>query len=373
VANEKQVEMLRAGVEVWNGWRQQHPEVSPDLVKAYLSGADLSTANLAEANLLDANLSGVNLSEANLRRANLGWADLTVANLSESDLTGANLNGADLRNADLTGANLNGADLTRARLRKANLTEANLFKANLSETNLVNADVTASVFGETVFASVSLSNVHGLSHVRHGGPSFISVDTLETAAADLAKDSSRQHEVEWFLEKAGVPKEYIELFRSRVGQPIQFYSCFISYSTKDHVFADRLYADLRQKGVRCWLATEDLKIGEKFRTRINEAIRLHDKLIVVLSEQSVKSTWVEEEVETAFEKERKSGGTVLFPIRLDDAVMECNEAWAASVRRIRHIGDFRRWKDYDEYAKCLDRLIRDLRQEDTSKTASAPE
>jgi hypothetical protein len=195
---------------------------------------------------------------------------------------------------------------------------------------------------------------------------------LEMTAADLGKDASKQHEIELFLENAGVPKEYIEFFRSRIGQPIQFYSCFISYSTKDQVFANRLYADLRQKGVRCWLATEDLKIGDKFRTSINDAIRLHDKLVVVLSDQSVKSIWVEDEVEAAFEKERTNGGTVLFPIRLDDAVMECNEAWAASVRRIRNIGDFRRWKDHDEYAKPLERLIRDLRPEHPSKAASAP-
>src|SRR6516162_8378346 len=110
---------------------------------------------------------------------------------------------------------------------------------------------------------------------------------------------------ELFLTNAGLPKEYIDFFRSRIGQPIQFYSAFISYSTKDQDFAERLYADLRQKNVRVWLATEDLKIGDKFRTRINEAIRLHDKLLVVLSEHSVKSAWVEDEVENAFERERR--------------------------------------------------------------------
>jgi hypothetical protein len=175
--------------------------------------------------------------------------------------------------------------------------------------------------------------------------------------------------MESFLESTGIPKEYIDLFRSRVGQPIQFYSCFISYSTKDQAFADRLHADLRQRGVRCWVATEDLKIGDKFRKRINEAIRMHNKLLVVLSEQSVKSDWVEDEVETAFEREKREGTIVLFPIRLDDAVMACDAAWAASIRRIRHIGDFRGWKNHDEYEKSLNRLIRDLRAEDSEKPA----
>jgi hypothetical protein len=52
--------------------------------------------------------------------------------------------------------------------------------------------------------------------------------------------------------------------------------------------------------------------------------------------------------------------TVLFPIRLDDAVMETEEAWAAEIRRTRHIGDFRIWKDHDEFQKAFVRLMRDL-------------
>lgn len=90
--------------------------------------------------------------------------------------------------------------------------------------------------------------------------------------------------------------------------------------------------------------------------------------MVVLSEHSVKSAWVEDEVEAAFERERRDGTTVLFPIRVDDAVMDTNAAWAESIRRTRHIGDFRRWKDHDEYQKALARLIRDL-QADTAAAA----
>ena len=92
--------------------------------------------------------------------------------------------------------------------------------------------------------------------------------------------------------------------KSLVVSPIEYYSCFISYSSKDEDFAKRLYADLQTEHVRCWFAPEDLKIGEKFRPRIDEAIRWYDKLLLVLSENSVNSPWVEKEVETAFEKER---------------------------------------------------------------------
>lgn len=75
----------------------------------------------------------------------------------------------------------------------------------------------------------------------------------------------------------------------------------------------------------------------------------------------MKSPGVEKEVETAFEKERKQGRTVLFPIRLDDAVMGAEEAWAADIRRTRHIGDFCGWRALDKYRAAFERLMRDLR------------
>jgi len=67
-------------------------------------------------------------------------------------------------------------------------------------------------------------------------------------------------------------------------------------------------------------------------------------------------------MEAALKKERKqSGKLVLFPIRLYDAVMNTNQAWAASLRGTRHIGDFRHWKDHDAFQKAFERLLRDLK------------
>jgi hypothetical protein len=54
---------------------------------------------------------------------------------------------------------------------------------------------------------------------------------------------------------------------------------------------------------------------------------------------------------------------LLFPIRVDDAVLETKEAWARLLRGQRHIGDFTRRKEHDAYQKALDRLLRDLRGE----------
>ena len=92
--------------------------------------------------------------------------------------------------------------------------------------------------------------------------------------------------------------------------------------------------------MRCWFAPEDMRIGAKIRDTIDEAIRLRDKVLLV-SEASIASDWVEDEVDKAFEEERQRGGVVLFPVRLYDTVMETKEAWAAKLRRSCNIGDFR--------------------------------
>ena len=106
-----------------------------------------------------------------------------------------------------------------------------------------------------------------------------------------------------------------------------------------------------------------MKIGDKIRHRIDESIRLYNKLLLVLSEYSVKSAWVEQEVETALAKEREGQPHILFPIRLDDMVMQMTGGWPALIRNTRYIGDFTRWKQHDDYQQAFERLLRDLKAE----------
>lgn len=72
MANPEHLAKLKEGVAAWNEWREQNPDIRPDL-----SAADLSSANLYAADLSSADLRGANLSWANLRGANLTDADVT--------------------------------------------------------------------------------------------------------------------------------------------------------------------------------------------------------------------------------------------------------------------------------------------------------
>jgi hypothetical protein len=128
------------------------------------------------------------------------------------------------------------------------------------------------------------------------------------------------------------------------------------------VFVERLHANMQNRGVRCWFAPHGLPIGAKTWDAIDQAIRFRDKLLVVLLKASIESDWVEDEVTKAFAEERSRNTTVLFPIRIDDAVMSTAEPWAVKLRDQRNIGNFRQWNEPGEYQKSLDRLLRDLKR-----------
>jgi hypothetical protein len=352
MANPEHLKILREGVSRWNKWRGQHPQTQPDLGGAELAFADLHGAALLKANLVEAYLFKVNLNEADLSGANLSGAklikaDLTYAKFRGADLRCADLSGANLRWAELAGTRLDEADLSGANLSRASLLYATLARTNIGKTNFSKAD-----FGQGILVDVDLNKALGLESVKHFFPSSIGIDTF-------LKSKGKIPEV--FLRGAGVPDIFIEYAASLAGKAIEFYSAFISYSSKDEDLAKRLYADLQTKGVRCWFAPEDLKIGDKFRTEIDRAIRVHDKLLLLLSANSILSDWVEKEVETAFDRERHDKRTVLFPIRLDDTIVDAVDGWAADIRRTRHIGDFTNWKDHDSYQTAFERLLRDLK------------
>ena len=93
-------------------------------------------------------------------------------------------------------------------------------------------------------------------------------------------------------------------------------SCFISYSAQDRAFAERIYNDLQEVGIRCWLDSKDLKIGDHIEVHVNRAIQRTDKVLLILSEASVNSAWVRREIAVALRKESEMKKTILFPIRV---------------------------------------------------------
>jgi hypothetical protein len=299
----------------------------------------LEEADLSHASLIRADMRQTNLRKARLRRA---W-------LVDSDLTGAILDRADMTKANLTGANLTGAHLDDAHLNSADLAGANLDNAWLYETSLCNTD---------------LSQVSGLDKIRHRGPSPIDHRTLlQSGPLPLA-----------FLRGCGLPDRLIDYLPSLLNAgPLQFYSCFISYSTANQDFADRVHADLQNKGIRCWFAPHDMQPGRKIHDQIDEAIRVYDRLLLILSKESMSSRWVKTEIGKARKKEVASGRHVLFPLALvpftDIRVWEqfnadLGEDTAQEIREY-FVPDFSDWKtNHDSYQQSFEKVVAALKSAD---------
>jgi len=340
MAYKEHFAILKQGVAVWNEWRDKDRHVLPNLKGIQLLDANLPEANLMWANLFSANLRGVELTGANVRSANL---------------RGANLRTGNLEGAYFIGSDLSGSDLSDANLRSARLAGANLRGANLSR-----ADLTGAIVGSTVFGGTSLSNTIGLATCKHLQPSVIDHETV-VRSGSLPVD---------FLRGCGLPDSVIEVFSSLL-ETAGFYSCFISYSTKDQPFADRLYADLQTRGVRCWFAPHDIKGGKKIHDQIDEAILIYDRLLLILSDHSMSSGWVKTEIANARLREIGEKRQMLFPITL--VPFEQIRQWKAfdadigkdSAREVREyfIPDFSNWEDQDSYQKVFEKLLRDLKSE----------
>ena len=361
--NEEHLEILKQGVEVWNRWREENPEIKPNLGGEDLSGMDLSGINFHRVSLGRANLRGSILVKASLNEAYLREANLGMATLSEANLQEAHLSNVILCEADLNEAQLDGAFLSRADLSKANLRGVTCVLTNFTEANLSRVDLTAACFLNTILGDTDLTDAKGLDSCEHWGPSVIDHRTLvKSGKLPLA-----------FLRGCGLPESLITYLPSLLNEPIQLYSVFISYSHQDEAFAQQLHNALQGKGVRCWYAPEDIQGGKKIHEQIDSAIRVYDKLLLILSEHSMQSEWVKTEIANARRREVTQKRQVLFPIRIVD--YETIRNWTCfdadtgkdSAREIREyfIPDFSNWKDHDSFEHTFARLLRDLKADET--------
>ena len=347
MANPEHVAKLEEGVEAWNKWREENRLVRP---------------NLRRANLREANLSGADLNGANLNGANLRGADLRGAILSGANLSGANLSRAYLIRANLSGANLRGADLSRA-----NLSGADLFEAALRGAALSGAALSGAALSETIIANVDLSNVAGLDKINHSGPSTIDHRTLANSG-ELPDVFLRGVGLQdWQIENAkllqpGLSNAEINdiiyrVYDLRAHQAIQISPLFISYSHANSSFVDIIDKKLVDKGVRFWRDIHDMKAG-KMEKQVDRAMQLNQTVLLVLSEESVNSDWVELEATKARRLEKELGKDVLCPIALDGAWKSCN--WNERLRlqiEKYNILDFSGWADEEVFSRQFTKLL----------------
>ncbi len=372
-----------------------------------LSNADISNTRLSNLNIIAGDMKGIRLNKSQIINS-----IFTKINLNQAKFNGVYIDNSEFKNNDFKQADLSDAilhsttfmdsifsysgfyktkmysvdmsnclfqevDLEESYLEYSNFDRAKLIEVNfrgsvMHHVSFINSDFIKSIFGNTIMGSVDLSKALNLDGIRHRAPSSIGIDTIISAKGNLPEGflkgcglNDLAIEMVTYT-KPGLDSEQITDTNYRIhdlyfGSGAIFYSSFISYSGKDEEFARKIHDDLQDNGVRCWFAPEDMKIGDPIRRVIDTQIQLRDKLIIILSKNSIQSEWVGDEVEAAIEEEKINRRLILFPIRIDSAVMNSRIDWAAKIKRRRHIGDFTNWQEERSYRRSLNRLLRDLR------------
>ena len=119
-----------------------------------------------------------------------------------------------------------------------------------------------------------------------------------------------------FLRGCGLPDELISHYRAFLANDLRTHTCLISCSKNDFEFARRLHDELQEHGIRCWIIPEELKGGQTLQLQVSQAIGPRDKLILVLSEDSMGSDWIMEEIQASLEIEKKEQRRLIHPVAL---------------------------------------------------------
>lgn len=96
---------------------------------------------------------------------------------------------------------------------------------------------------------------------------------------------------------------------------------FISYSHQDKPFAKKLARDLQHQSVDVWIDEGEIKLGDSLIRKIEDGINSMDYVAVVLSPESVESSWVQKEVEIAMTQEINGKRVIVLPLLYKDCNM----------------------------------------------------
>lgn len=105
------------------------------------------------------------------------------------------------------------------------------------------------------------------------------------------------------------------------------YHMFVSYSTKNQRMAEQIVERLEKWGIHCWMASRDVLSGQDFLEEAILAINECDYFLVLLSEESYSSVWVEKEMLLALDKHK-----YIIPLLIDDT--DLNERFDLMLKNI---------------------------------------
>jgi len=151
---------------------------------------------------------------------------------------------------------------------------------------------------------------------------------------------------------------------------IRYYSAFIAYGTPDKGIAERLYEDLKARGVSCWLFDADARAGRPLWGEIGKARREAERVIVTCSADSLVRDGLRKEIEETADEDPSK----LVPISLDNLWREEGFTVRRGARDLKPClenqiyADFVGWqRDKKAYQKGLEKVLNGLQREGAAK------
>ena len=96
-----------------------------------------------------------------------------------------------------------------------------------------------------------------------------------------------------------------------------FVSVFLSHSSKDKGIVKNVYDILKSKPTNVWIDEVELVTGDMLLKKIDTAIEYTQILVLFLSKNSIKSSWVEYEWRTFVDMKIRENKTIsIIPILL---------------------------------------------------------
>lgn len=105
---------------------------------------------------------------------------------------------------------------------------------------------------------------------------------------------------------------------------------FISYSSRDEARANEIVDALEAKGIECWIAPRDIRVGSNYTRDIPKAIRECRYFLVLLSPDALNSRWVQRETTHAISSEKS-----IIPLIIEDAARPA--AWEFLLHNVQAV------------------------------------
>lgn len=121
---------------------------------------------------------------------------------------------------------------------------------------------------------------------------------------------------------------------------------FISYSSKDYWFVSRICGAIEQLGIKCWMAPRDIPRGINYAHIIEFAIHNAQQFIIILSNSSIWSVWVEKELQRAIHYFQHESASKIVAAWLDQQLNLDDTPMAYPMEGIQIVGQLKTVEDY---------------------------